>query len=97
MDSIFLMANSGIQFYSTEAVFLPSEPAVVNDIPLPQLLFGEYPSDLPDQNEIQIVYRFHNKQSHEDLNRQNSNNDSEQEPKQSNLQNNQQNENKAAS
>lgn len=66
MDSIILMANSGIQFYSTEAVFLPSEPAVVNDIPLPQLLFGEYPSDDPSQNEIQIVYRFHDKQSHKD-------------------------------
>lgn len=62
MKEISLIANSGIQFCTTEAVFQPDEPVEVNDRPLPQMLFAECLSPVdPGRNEIQIAYAFTDK------------------------------------
>ena len=47
---IHLIANTGIQFVTTEMDFNPSEPVMVNDVPLPPLYFAEYPSGEPNIN-----------------------------------------------
>lgn len=68
MKSISLIANSGIQFFSTTAIFQPDEPVCVgkDERPLPQMLFVEYPSleDL-SRNEIQIAYAYTDKSNNQ--------------------------------
>lgn len=64
MKVISLIANSGIQFCTTEAVFQPDEPIEVNDHPLPQMLFAEYPNpNDPGRNDIQIAYAYTDKKT----------------------------------
>lgn len=68
MKPISLIANSGIQFFSTTAVFQPDEPVVVgkDERPLPQMLFVEYPSiENFDRNEIQIAYAYTDKSNNQ--------------------------------
>ena len=58
MKSISLIANSGIQFYTTEATFNPSDQAVIHDTPIPSFLFTEYPSlDNTSRNVLEIAYK----------------------------------------
>lgn len=57
---IHLIANTGIQFVTTEMDFNPSEPVMVNDVPLPPLYFAEYPSGEPNINCFEMAYKFQN-------------------------------------
>ena len=41
MEKISFIANTGIQFFTTEARFNPSEAAIVNDVPVRPLIFTE--------------------------------------------------------
>lgn len=63
-----LISNSGIQFFSTTAIFQPDEPVTVgkDERPLPQMLFAEYPNiEDARKNEIQLAYSYTDKNSHE--------------------------------
>ena len=57
---IHLIANTGIQFITTEMDFNPSEPIMVNDVPMPPLYFAEYPSGEPNINCFEMAYKFQN-------------------------------------
>lgn len=51
-----LIANSGLQFITTEVDFNPQEPVMVNDTPL-TLCFAEYPSGEPNVNRFELAYQ----------------------------------------
>lgn len=57
MKEFSLIANSGLQFITTEVDFNPSESVVVNDTPV-TLYFAEYPSGQPNINRFEIAYKF---------------------------------------
>ena len=56
MEKISFIANTGIQFFTTEARFNPSEAAIVNDVPVRPLIFTEVPLS-PERNKIEVVLR----------------------------------------
>ena len=56
MEKISFIANTGIQFYTTEACFNPSEAALVNDVPVRPLIFTEVPLTA-DRNRLEVVLR----------------------------------------
>lgn len=58
MNEYSLIANSGLQFITTEVFFDPSEPVMVNGIPLPPLYFAEYPSGELNINHFEMAYKF---------------------------------------
>lgn len=60
MSEYSLIANSGLQFITTEAHFNPSEPVMVNGVPLPPLFFAEYPSGEPNINQFELAYKYQN-------------------------------------
>lgn len=60
MNELSLIADSGIQFFTTEADFNPSEPILVNGNPMPPLMFAEYPSGEPNINCFEMAYHFQN-------------------------------------
>ena len=41
MSEFSLIANSGLQFITTEIDFNPSEPVMINGAPMPSLFFAE--------------------------------------------------------
>ena len=69
MKSISLIANSGIQFFSTTVIFQPDEAVCIgkDELPLPQMTFVEYPSNEPGRNEIQIAYPYTDKSTNQKL------------------------------
>lgn len=60
MNEYSLIANSGLQFITTEVFFDPSEPVTVNGIPLPPLYFAEYPSGELNINHFEMAYKYQN-------------------------------------
>lgn len=60
MSEFSLIANSGLQFITTEIDFNPSEPVMINGAPMPSLFFAEYPSGEPDINCFELAYKFQN-------------------------------------
>lgn len=60
MTNFSLIANTGLQFVTTEIDFNPSEPVMVNGIPMPTLYFAEYPSGEPNINCFEMAYKLQN-------------------------------------
>lgn len=58
MNEYSLIANTGLQFITTEVTFNPSEPVMVNGIPLPPLRFAEYPSGEVNINYFELAYGY---------------------------------------
>ena len=58
---ITLIANTGIQFATTELDFNPSEPVLVNGVPVPALYFVEYPGSEPNVNCFELAFSHQNK------------------------------------
>ena len=56
MEKISFIANTGIQFHTTEVRFNSSEAALVNGVPLRPLLFTEVPMSA-DRNRLEVVLR----------------------------------------
>lgn len=56
MKQISLIANSGLQFFSDEIIFDPSEPVEVAGRQLPQLTFIDY-AIAPDKNRLSLAFK----------------------------------------
>ena len=60
MKEISLIANTGLQFYSEEVIFDPSNPIEVREQPLPHLTFVDKPIT-KDKNVLSLAYSYNGK------------------------------------
>lgn len=53
---ITLIANTGLQFYTTHATIDTSAPATYNEIPVPTLMFSEHIDDSGERDVLELMY-----------------------------------------
>lgn len=58
MKEFSLIANTGLQFLTTEAEFNPSEPVQVGDVPCPSLYFTENPTGIVNVHSFESSFPY---------------------------------------
>lgn len=58
MKEYTLIANTGLQFLTSEVSLNPSEPVQVGDTPIPTLYFAEYPSGEVNVNRFELAFPY---------------------------------------